>query len=721
MAIDETKLNKLLTLKAQGKTIVCAEILAVQWSDAVTKYYAISNYSNIVPFRECSLSPIEPRLLGKQFHGFSLLGDLRDENISFRFDNADLSISGLFMTHGGGRRCDLYYYYPQADLLVNVWYGQLQKPSNLGIGELNVTATNGYRSRELMLPRRLRSKHCPFTFGGKLSSAEAIETNGCPYDRHVSGTEGLLDGAVPFTSCARLSESDCSEKFGHSRYFGGHNLDASVVVTDGNSGYSATSKGNESNQKEPIFVIAGAKIINRLPLLMMRRELNSSNPERGFVRGIFDCGEGPVDRIFNIRINDKYIEQIHIDTRNGTRGQPRCAYAPNVSNFSSSAHFSAAFGWVNPATITVDNFTGAATIHGYNKVKVYTDAETSSRIWTNDRIWWLLELYTNQTFGRGYSYDKFDIESFITTSDWAKEFIRFTHPDPNASTQYFDHYRTIFDHRIDGRAAQETIVEVCRSGRIAVPFQYDGKYTTRPITAATEEELENAKVFKTAFGNNIIWENGRPVFEASEIADDKLINHLVLTFEDASNNDKARPITVDDAFQKSIAGKAVGSDDLHEIERRFTAFGVRRLTEAVKLAYGLLWFGDFDEGGIKNNCRVRFKTDLEQVLGLKKYDFIKVESDLLTGKGYTNEANEFYQFEYFRFLNAEKQSDNSVYVTAQAYNQEASESFETAVTPDDTPPVGTPPDVDIIGNPCNPTFTATFQEEGFILVEIAPC
>ena len=721
MAIDSTKLNSLLALKAQGKTIACSEILAVEWSDAVTKYYAISSYSQIVPFRECSLSPIEPRLLGKQFHGFSLLGDLRDEDISFQFDNADLSIAGLFKQYGGGRRCDLYYYYPQVDLLVNVWWGQLQKPSNLSIGELNVSATNGYRSRELMLPRRLRSKGCPFTFGGKLSSAEAVLTNGCPYDRHVSGSEGLLDGAEPFTSCARLSETDCTEKFGHSRYFGGYNLDATAVITDGNSGYSATSKGNESNQQEPIFVIAGAKFVNRLPLLMMRRELNSSNPERGFVRGIFDCGEGEVDRIFNIQVNGKFVEQIHIDIRTGARGQPRSAYAPNVSNFSSSAHFSAAYGWVNPATITADNFTGAAAIHGYKKVKVYTDAETSSRIWTNDRVWWLLELYTNQKFGRGYAYDKFDIDSFLDTSEWCAEFVRFTHPDPTASTQHFDHYRTIFDHRIDGRAAQETIVEICRSGRIAVPFQFDGKYTTRPLRAATTEELEDAPIFKTAFGNNIIWENGRPNFEVSEIPDDKLINQLVLTFEDAENNDKARPITVDDAFQKSKAGQAVGIDDLHEIERRFTAFGVRRLTEAVKLGYGLLWFGDFDEGGIKNNCRVKFKTDLEQVLGLKKYDIIKVESDLLTDKGYTDESDDFYQFEYFRILDIKKQTDNSVFLTAQAYNHEAMESFEVEETPDDSPPVGTPPDIDIIGNPCNPTFTATFEEEGFITIEVAPC
>jgi hypothetical protein len=93
----------------------------------------------------------------------------------------------------------------------------------------------------------------------------------------------------------------------------------------------------------------------------------------------------------------------------------------------------------------------------------------------------------------------------------------------------------------------------------------------------------------------------------------------------------------------------------------------------VRLGYRILRFGEFDEGGTENNLRATFQTPFEQVLGLVRYDIIKITSALITGFL----SPEAEQFEYFRILRLKKLANGRCEVTAQAYNHTAYTAFET--------------------------------------------
>lgn len=833
-----------------------AEILAVYWSDEVTRYYAITRFDQIVPHRSgLTLSPIEARLLGDEFHSFELSGDLTTEDISFKFDNIDGDIKQKFQTYGGGVDCELYYYWPDVGHLENAWFGQLGTPSNLDDEQLDVVATNGHMSKEILLPRRDGASHiCPFTFGAYFSDMAMLNKNGCPYNEHLGGPIGVPG----FTSCPRLSKADCNERLDTTdgKYFGGMDWRIDDVIIDLNHMTPGRTEGLGKKVKQPVRVIAGAKYVRDAPLIYFRRELNVSAPDQGFARGVWRIGEGPVEMIASIQINDKWIEPEHIQFRYGQRGQtqlPASLWA-NIPNMTWTAHFSAAFGRTNPGQITSQNFKALFACHGYNQVRVYetqaagaglvgeyfSDPEflalVGSRIdltinnpasvsspmpgmpitgfsvrwtgqitfdhsevytiwfnhddsgrveidgdeiinntdlgndsgtftavadtpyditvelvqgvapgahpwaavlswqsasqslqvvpgsaftqggtendylqsWTNNRVWWLLELCTHPRFGRSYNHSRMYIPSFRDTAEWSYRAVTFTHP----GGEEYTHTRTLFDAVLDGRPTVDVITEICKTGRFLIPCQYNGQYHTRHLGAYTDEELENAREF-TATGRNpsIIAENGKPVIQISEVDPKVLVNEVLVKFEDHTNFDEERTITVDDPEQKALAGKAMGVSSFADIPRRIDAHGVRRLEEAIKFGYAILWFGEFNRGGVKNNCRVTFQTPYKYCLGLKKHDPIKPPAEFIEGYGYwdnTGEEPVFYQFEYFSVLTMKKSGKNTVTITAQAYNKPAMEAFE--VEPEDPPQLPdqfTPPEM--VMNP--PTEGVTLDAE----------
>jgi hypothetical protein len=720
MAIDSTKYAALMQLIKDGRTPAVAEILTVNWSDAVVSHYAITNYSDIIPHRNCSLSPIEPRLLGGAFHGFEINSDLQTESISFTFANIDRAISDKFDTYGEGVNCELSYYWADVDLLVTAWWGQLNRPSSEDYEVLPVLATNGFRSKENLLPSRIRPRECTATFGARFDNLTDLETNGCPYNRHLGGAVGNLNGGVPYVDCPKLTESDCSARLGNAAHFLGFRWDVVSVVTDGRTGYQAQSKGSGSTLKQPIRVIFGYKIVNQNPQLFFRREINQNNPDHSFVRGVFEVSEGPVDRIFNLSTGDTraLIQTVHQDIRNGHRAQSRTGYASNVPNFSFTAHFATAVGWINAAQVAPASMVIQAWVHGYKDVKVYTDVSTSSRVFSNNRVWCLLELYTNKRFGRGYSHSKFEIADWLDAADWTRDSVRFTYVDGEGVAHDYDHIRTMFDCAVEGRPAAEVITDICRSGRISVPFQSDGKYTIRAFKALTSEELEDVKVFTDkGHAPNIAIRDGRSSLSISQTSDKELVNEVQVSYENAEDFDTVRPITIKDEPQKVKAGESVGARNKTNA-KSFFGFGIRTFNETFKLAHSLLWFGEFDEGGTKNNCRVVFNTTFEQTLNLKRYDVIKIESDLLASKGYTDPFTEdFTQFQYFRILRMPKSASNQVQIIAQAYNQDAYTEFETVL---ETPVAVTtlPPPT---APPCVPAVGTITYSGGFLTVPVEEC
>lgn len=666
--------------------MVC-EVLAVHWSDNVINYYSWARYDELVGFTDLPLKPVEARLISGGFHQFEINSDLRTENISVTFDDLDKDITKKFQKYKIAR-CEFFYYYPDVDLLVSLFWGQLNEPQIYGYKTIQTTITNGFRSRELSMPRRTRPKHCTATFGGKFASQDELYTNGCPYDLQLGGTTGLLDPATnqPFKNCPRLTAADCVARFGHDNYYLGFDVTAYPAATG--SGYLATSRDNTSNLKQPIRVILGRKHVRNLPVLAWRVD----DAARDYIRGLWEIGEGRIEYCFNVSLNGVPSRPEHTSFRPGGRGQPPMPRFEPL-NFSGTAFLTALFGTPNGKSgnnTSGDKLEAFAAIHGFNEIAVFSDPNTFTRNVTNTAgrlnantnfAWTLLECFTNKRWGLNYSHSHFDIQSFIDTAVWCDDRTSFTHPNGTVYENTvingnYEAYRASFSAVLDARPSHEVINDMCRSMRVSVPFQHEGKYHITPIAAVSQEKLNNARVFTDkGDGRNIVWEKGMPLINFSQIPSKELCNHIVLTYEDGRNTDVERPITVDDPDQKAIAGAALGDNNFVEVPKRYGAFGIRFLNEAIKLAFSLLWFGEFDRGGIKNNLSVEFALPFEQILGLKKFDVIKIESDLNTFK--SPEGN---PFEFFRIQRIRKIGNGLVSVVAQAYNKEIYAAFETVLS-----------------------------------------
>ena len=381
----------MLALSGEGKPL-CAEVLEVTWSDAVTRYYSWANYGEMAGYSNIPFGPIEARIIGDAFREFEINPDLRTDVINIIFDDIDKEISTLFKRYGTVR-CKLHYYWPGVDMSHVVWSGQLQKPPIFGYTKVQTTATNGRVPRERSMPFSYRPPdHCRFQFGGELPSAFAVRTNGCPYDRHVGGTTGLLDGSDPFIGCPRTTTA-CTARFGHTRFYGGYPTDATATVSDGNTGFVAIAKGNNSSNVQPIKVIAGTKHIRGANMLLYRREPNQNDPEKGWFAGVSEVGEGPNRAIRNIKVNDKLIEQIHLSVRNGERGQGIVtSFNPGgtLSNFSAVGVFSWRYGWTNPLNNSPQTMNVEFDCDGYREVAVYNTLDAGNGLlgkYYSDESW----------------------------------------------------------------------------------------------------------------------------------------------------------------------------------------------------------------------------------------------------------------------------------------------------------------------------------------------
>lgn len=686
MPIDPTDLADLKAATLSGRP-PCAEYIKVTWDSGVINYYGGAAWHNEAPFTGIGQT-IEARLIysdkNDPFHQFELNSDLRTEAITITFDDIDKDITEKFQTYGSGVTCEIFLYYPDQTLTVSAWSGQLQAPKVYGWKTVKAEATNGYRSRELVIPPRTKPRECSFNvFAGLLPDTDSRRSSGCFYDP-PNGQGVYKTGTTEHSDCPKDPDA-CNDRMGttDAKYYGGFVTDA--IPTHTGSGYIAVSRGNASALKEPIRVVFGTKHISDLQLLLWRRDGVGNN---GWVSTVWEVAEGPVSSISNFKVNDLVIASYggtfgngNMQTRLGSRGQSRTTYALNVSNFSSTAHVFADYGRVNPADFGPDNLTAQCDVVGFAEVCVYTDDDpvTKTRIWSDNRVWCLLEIYKNQKFGLGYAESLFDILDWMTAATWSDVTVSHTVTYPDGESTTWASRRSTFNAILEGRAVGEQIEDICRSGAISVPYLNEGQYTITPFRKATAGELSAAPIFyDTGSSVNVIW-SGQPSIELSQVPDNKLVNEVEVRFEEASNNGTERPITVDDRNQKLLAGRQQGPDYFLAVPKRFSAFGITTLAEALRMAYRLLWFGEGDEGGTQNNLRLKLTVPFEHAMAVQRYSIIKVVSDILTPFtiGTNDGVTDLTETpEYFRVLKIMKKAGNQAEITAQVYNHTAYTAFE---------------------------------------------
>jgi hypothetical protein len=292
----------------------------------------------------------------------------------------------------------------------------------------------------------------------------------------------------------------------------------------------------------------------------------------------------------------------------------------------------------------------------------------------------------NQKWGFGYGQEEFAIPDWITESVWGQTMVTRTfQASKDGEVNTTNSRRTMFHAILDGHPAVDQITDMCRSGGLSVPFQYDGKLTIRSLRAATDDELAAARVF-TDRGTvpNIVTVKGVPTIQTSQVPADKLTNTIHLSFEEAANKDVERPITVRDRDQMLLAGRKLGTNLYEEVPKTYAALGVNNLAEALGLARRNLMFGEFDDGGTQNNLETKFYTPEIWTVGLKRYEIIKIESELLDGF----ESPTGDPFVYFRIKNMVQASKDTVLLTVQAYNHAAAVAFETEMVSPPPPPPG---------------------------------
>jgi hypothetical protein len=108
------------------------------------------------------------------------------------------------------------------------------------------------------------------------------------------------------------------------------------------------------------------------------------------------------------------------------------------------------------------------------------------------------------------------------------------------------------------------------------------------------------------------------------------------------------------------------------------------------MAWSLLDLGPFDDGGLQNNLRLKFKIWYMDALDLHQEKIIKVTSSQITKYGFT----------YFRVKKIERESDLLVMLEVQAFADEYMATFESslsslpgdpvAVDPTPPPPISRP-------------------------------
>jgi hypothetical protein len=692
-ALDQAKLDALTGLIAAarggGPSVQVVELVAVDWPAPDGRVFYASTFADDVwPELRAQLdgAPVEPRLEGGHFLDVMHDSGISDDSVSLNLFDGDHTISDLFETHGEGVRVEIFFYFPQVDLLLSHWFGHLRPPEDADEERFTARAENGFLSVMLPLPRRAFFNTCQAVFGGLLSTQAEIDEHDCPYNRGIGGDVGNLDPATgaAYTSCPRNTRAACIARLepdGATEAPSYLAFDTKALTYSvGSRGATATTRGNENNLKRPLRVIAGERTVRDLDLLAYIVEVgNPDHPERGAMKLQYAVAEGVLDYLGQPKVNNTLIQPQHWGVRLGWPRQPGTGFTPGANNYSGTGILQVVlqgdFRNVDPAGIQTE-----IKARGKNDVRVYTGETAFTPAYTRSRAWWLLEALRNKRWGMGAAVPRFAIESdFIPLDEWFAESVGMRDKNDNVIAGG----RSLFDAELIDRTAQQQINDICLAGRCTVPFPYQGKLRVFPLKRLTEEELAAAPVFSD-YGDarNIIRDEltGKSSLTRTVISDADLPNSIKVTFDDAEQDHAEHTLSFDNVEAQLRAGSAFGDTGRRVVEKDYKLLGVTRIGEANRLGPILRDLGEFDEGGLENNLRVRFQTFFTQALSLYKSKVIRVLS-----KSLVNRRTGVQKFEYFRVRSVRQLPNLLVEVSAQAYPVEYYEALENLEAP---PPGG---------------------------------
>jgi hypothetical protein len=116
------------------------------------------------------VSPIEARLIPdgspNWFLPVQMDSTIGDEEVDLSFWDADGVISDLLVDNGEGCKVELFYWFPQVELLLPVWHGHLRAEDEASVDVIPTKAVQGFRSADATLPHRAHWQECQAIFGG---------------------------------------------------------------------------------------------------------------------------------------------------------------------------------------------------------------------------------------------------------------------------------------------------------------------------------------------------------------------------------------------------------------------------------------------------------------------------------------------------------------------------------------------------------------------------
>lgn len=705
---DQSKLDALTGLiadaRAGGDSVEVVEAVSVDWPQPDGRiFYASTFATDIWPGLAAKLdgAPLEPRLNAGPFLDVMRDSGISDDSVSLSLWDADHSISDLFETHGEGERVEIFFYFPQVDLLLSQWHGHLRPPEDADEENFTASAENGFMSVLLPLPRRAFFQTCQAVDGLLLKTQAEIDEGDCPRNMHIGGSVGV--SGMEFHPCPRRKRQDCIDHIGDALSWLA--FDAGIAsYRIGSKGVIATSRGNETNLKRPLRVLAGEREVKDLDLLAYVIETgNPDHPERGSIKLLYAVSEGRLRSLREPKNGGALIAAQHFSVRLGTKRQSSTGFTVNANNYSSTALLNCVlqgdFRNVDPSQIPV-----TIKAEGSDDVRVYASDDPADFVeeYSKERAWWLLQALRHKRYGLGGDVRRFVMQDFIGLAAWHAQNVSYRDKDGTVYTGP----RASFNAELIDRSAQQQINDICSAGRCTVPFPFEGKLRVFQLKGLTEDELAAAQVFTDCddfgFERNIIRDEvtNKSTLTRSSISDRDLANAIKVTFDNKDKNYEETPLLFDDVEQQLRAGRAFGDTGRRAVEKSYGLLGVTTIGEATRLGVLLRDLGEFDEGGLVNNQRIKFQTFFTHALGLYKSKVIRVLSHSLV-----NRRTGVQKFEYFRVRSVRRLPNLLVEVSAQAYPVEYYVAMEA-----EEPPVSIiPPDPDPDDNPGGPRRGRPFE------------